>query len=94
MDLVVKLKAFAMAEARHGIGRERKDLFNEAADRIEKLEAQLVYERRLLDAAATQCSYVEDHYPEVFDESERAVAEHLGLPEGALELVREILGKP
>ena len=40
LTLVEKLRAFAMAEARHGIGRQRKDLFNEAAEALEAVEKQ------------------------------------------------------
>ena len=68
LTLVERLHAFAQAEARHGIGRQRKDLFNEAATRIEKLEA-------LRDNQQFLMEWIENHFPQVMDEAEHALAE-------------------
>jgi hypothetical protein len=44
-DLVQRLLAMSQGEARSGIGRERRDLFEEAAVEIERLRKELAEER-------------------------------------------------
>jgi len=111
LTLVEKLKAFAMAEARHGIGRERKDLFNEAADALAELRLQIeqrdypcsphcegylreramkeraeAAEKRVAELEALRdnqqflMEWIENHFPQVMDEAEHALAEWDGKP--------------
>src|SRR6185295_19041589 len=67
-DLPQKLRAWANGEARHGIGRKRAALFNEAADRIERLEL-------LRDNQEFLMEYIEYHFPQAMEAAEHALAE-------------------
>jgi hypothetical protein len=62
-DIVERLRAMAQGEARSGIGRQRRDLFAEAADEIERLREELSIARQELmfvQALALQTAGLED----------------------------------
>jgi len=111
LPLAERLFAFAQAEARHGIGRQRKDLFNEAGDVINGLTARAEAAEKERDEyrlvrvvkkerppivieddirpegrtdtyrnAAWMLDYIENHFPQAFDEAEHALAEWDGKP--------------